>query len=463
MNTATATNDEVTSTAESPLLFADDLIWCGQILSFVGVGQYAFVGAVNKKMNRLNKEYCQIELNKNPIEIKLDPGRNSLSRPAKITDTLYSETFCNEPRAEYWLSDNSDHKEPAYRDVCNVIATIGNTMVMQWVRQNGLNPFIPWESFPWNEMTSAYAAENGHLELLQWLKENGCPWDSWTCHRAASGGHLEILKWARENGCPWNEYTCACAAENGNLEILKWARENDCPWNEQTCSRAAKNGHLDILEWVHENGCPWNEATCSGAAEGGHMEILSGLVKMVVHGVNIHAIKLRRMPILNLKWARANGCPWNESTCSDAASPGHLEILKWARANGCPWNAYTCAKAALHGHLGVLKWARENGCSWNENTCSWAAWHGHFETLRWALENGCPWDEGRYGGSNKPEVIQWLRDNGFPGTEEEESDEEESDEEESDEAESDEEDDDEEDDDKEDDDKEEDGSHDEGH
>jgi hypothetical protein len=43
-------------------------------------------------------------------------------------------------------------------------------------------------------------------------------------------------------------------------------------------------------------------------------------------------------------------------------------MLKWARANGCPWNERTCANAAWHGHLEVLKWARENGCPWSKRT-----------------------------------------------------------------------------------------------
>jgi len=45
---------------------------------------------------------------------------------------------------------------------------------------------------------------------------------------------------------------------------------------------------------------------------------------------------------------------------------GHLEVLKWARENGCPWDEDTCAGAAEGGHLEVLKWARENGCPWDE-------------------------------------------------------------------------------------------------
>ena len=70
----------------------------------------------------------------------------------------------------------------------------------------------------------------GHLEVLKWAHENGCDGIiihvamlraeaiqkylnglakmvvhgmSGTCSAAARGGHLEILKWIRENGCPW--------------------------------------------------------------------------------------------------------------------------------------------------------------------------------------------------------------------------------------------------------------------
>ena len=47
----------------------------------------------------------------------------------------------------------------------------------------------------------------------------------------------------------------------------------------------------------------------------------------------------------------------------------------------------------MGGHLGTLKWARENGCPWDEGTCTAAAWRGHLEILKWARENGAPWNE----------------------------------------------------------------------
>ena len=102
------------------------------------------------------------------------------------------------------------------------------------------------------------AAENGHLEILKWARENGCTWDEQTCSKAAMNGQLEILQWARSNGCPWDTGTCAYAARSNHLHILKWARENGCPWNERTCALAGFLGHLEILLWARSNGCPDN-------------------------------------------------------------------------------------------------------------------------------------------------------------------------------------------------------------
>ena len=41
-------------------------------------------------------------------------------------------------------------------------------------------------------------------------------------------------------------------------------------------------------------------------------------------------------------WARANGCPWDGTTCHSAARYGRVGIVKCAAADGCPW----CARAA---------------------------------------------------------------------------------------------------------------------
>ena len=68
-----------------------------------------------------------------------------------------------------------------------------------------------------------YAAKSGNLELVQWLRGEGCPWDSLMCSFAIEHDHVEVLRWARENGCEWDRFTRDWAAQylrytdDGNL------------------------------------------------------------------------------------------------------------------------------------------------------------------------------------------------------------------------------------------------------
>ena len=39
---------------------------------------------------------------------------------------------------------------------------------------------------------------------------------------AAQEGHLEVLQWARAQRCPWDKSTCAWAAAFGRLAVLQW-------------------------------------------------------------------------------------------------------------------------------------------------------------------------------------------------------------------------------------------------
>ncbi|KAJ1414984.1 hypothetical protein B484DRAFT_453083 [Ochromonadaceae sp. CCMP2298] len=156
--------------------------------------------------------------------------------------------------------------------------------------------------------------------------------------KAALKGHLQILQWLRENDtCPWTTGLCSSAAEGGQLEVLQWLRAQNppCPWNEGVCSKAAQNGHLHVLQWLRAQDppCPWDELSCAFAAMGGHFEVL--------------------------QWLRAQDppCPWNEGVYSKAAQNGILHVLQWLRAQDppCHWDDYIAAKK---GHVEVLEWLR---------------------------------------------------------------------------------------------------------
>ena len=68
---------------------------------------------------------------------------------------------------------------------------------------------------------------------------------------------------------------CSSAAYLGRLEVLKWLRGNGCPWGRHTFAYAARGGHIDILKWMKgEGGLPCSGVSPCGQAssERRHME-----------------------------------------------------------------------------------------------------------------------------------------------------------------------------------------------
>jgi hypothetical protein len=218
-----------------------------------------------------------------------------------------------------------------------------------------------------NENATYYAAKDGNLDALVWVKLQGLNWSYKTCGAAANGGYFELLKWARANGCPWNSDTTYIAAQRGHFEILQWARTNGCPWNSGVCAAAAGAGRIDILEYARANGCDWDATTTNVAAKYGQLAAL--------------------------QWLRANGCSWDAFTCQASAAGGHLEVLQWARANGCPWSARTSAAAAQDGQLDVLVWVIENGCPWDPTTTLNTSQLGAAAVVDWLRSKGLGFTE----------------------------------------------------------------------
>ncbi|CAL6420738.1 unnamed protein product [Bathycoccus prasinos] len=123
-------------------------------------------------------------------------------------------------------------------------------------------------------------AQTNKLELLKWAREEKkCDWDTETINSAAYRGNMEMVKYCVANECPIDEDACAYAAGNGHLECLKYLREEaKAPWTWVTASMAALNGHLHILEYLVERKYDqYNEFSCSNAAENGHLDCLKYL------------------------------------------------------------------------------------------------------------------------------------------------------------------------------------------
>jgi hypothetical protein len=143
-----------------------------------------------------------------------------------------------------------------------------------WGTYNSVEEELDESYFCWR------VAETNKLELLKWTREEKqCEWDYRTINVAASQGNLEIVKYCVANECPIDEDACAFAAFNGHLEVLKYLREEaKAPWDRKTANWAALTGHLHILEYLVERKYDkYNEDVCSWAAKKGHFDCLKYL------------------------------------------------------------------------------------------------------------------------------------------------------------------------------------------
>ncbi len=107
------------------------------------------------------------------------------------------------------------------------------------------------------------ACNNGHLECLEYMHENGFEWYSIAATYAALNGHLDCLKFIHEMGYVWDENTAVYAAQCPKVEILKYVLMNGCPHNEYVCYSAIYHGLIENLKFAYEFGCKYDEVLCA--------------------------------------------------------------------------------------------------------------------------------------------------------------------------------------------------------
>jgi hypothetical protein len=147
-----------------------------------------------------------------------------------------------------------DWKDETY--FCSRVARTNKLELLKWAREE--------KKCKWNISTIEVAAFIGNLEMVNYCVANECPIDkrARACENAAENGHLEVLKYLREEAkAPWIWTTASSAARNGHLHILEYLVERK--YNEYisyACERAAVNGHLDCLKYLHETAkAPWDD------------------------------------------------------------------------------------------------------------------------------------------------------------------------------------------------------------
>jgi hypothetical protein len=317
------------------------------------------------------------------------------------------------------------------------------------------------------------AAENGHIQILEWALDNGEEWFPSLTYSAAQEGHLKVIKFAIENDYPLDEEILEAAvnndgdgkeiikylhehdmiddednlidmiiqAETFDKDLLEWAIKEGYSWTEDTIKVSTESNNLHAVQWAVSDGCPWDERTTVYAYEKSN-EILEWALK---NGCKWHPETmekaLNRGDIPTFYRIVKDGCPLNTSVIECAAKNGLLEvvifihdrgieltpnvllqavscdteeisskeIINYALDNGCKWHPECSLRAT--SNLSTLQYIIEKGCGWHPDTVWVAAEHGSLETIKWAISKGCPWSHQRLSQTARKnkEIVKYFK------------------------------------------------------
>ena len=117
------------------------------------------------------------------------------------------------------------------------------------------------KSVRWHEWTINAAARQGNLEMVKYCVANECPIEyvgvCICCPKRSSRG-TQIL--TRRSESALGLVTASWAAENGHLHILEYLVERKYDQYSTKCvSVCGQNGHLDCLKYLRETAkAPWD-------------------------------------------------------------------------------------------------------------------------------------------------------------------------------------------------------------
>jgi ankyrin repeat protein len=256
------------------------------------------------------------------------------------------------------------------------------------------------------------ASNNGHLEVVKVLIENGADVtaiDNLSIIMASKYDHLEVVRLLIENGADVtarDNLAIRIASGYGRLEVVKLLIENGADVRAEdndAIKMASKNGSLEVVKLLIENGVDVraedNDAIKT-ASYNGHSEVVKVLIE---NGADVtvkdnYAI---RMASKNGHSEVVKVLIGNDYTGVKvnlairlASEYGHLEIVKLLIENGVDASAednYAIIMASKNGRLEIVKLLIENGAgvtSKDNLAIRLSSYNGYLEVVKLLIENG---------------------------------------------------------------------------
>ena len=231
----------------------------------------------------------------------------------EMKSMLHHATSCPHPKACNFLSDLviellkaiscTSPCRPVMKHAAIDIAKAQHIRAMEWMCQHHLERVCACDYL------CTIFARLGNVPMMELLRSQQppCPWNEAEClEEACEQGHSQMLAWLRTHGSLSSE-GCLLAAASGNLPLLKWMRCQDppWPWDSNVMSAAAKDPKM--LQWILQQ-----EPPCPGA-----YEAAAACPDILVSVGSMQLIRKLRVPIHDTPALR-----------TEAATQGKLRLLQ---------------------------------------------------------------------------------------------------------------------------------------
>jgi hypothetical protein len=276
-------------------------------------------------------------------------------------------------------------------DICDEAAENNYTTALIWLMENGEKC-----------QRSAYikAARNGHLDLLQTIKQYDkyIPYGA-ICKGAAEGGHINILEWISHDDFYIPIKAAIIAHKNKQEDAFHWIVRysiNDILDNEyddkrdeekydEICRIAAREGNLYMLKCMRKMMHNMEDLGLGEfALENRNTEIITWLIRKCIcdaKEIYAHAAEIGYLEPIEREIMQ--GSPHEETITKHAILGEQLEVLwtikisynfHWLNKNGCTF-------AAENKKLKALEYLTENRMYWKKDTFYWATRYGYFDLV----------------------------------------------------------------------------------
>ena len=299
--------------------------------------------------------------------------------------------------------------------LCTEAAAGGHVDVLEWIKKNDFFP----ESGDINDEMHFKVGKHGHLDALESIAERDQYYMSMVYNGAAYGGHLDLIEWLDDNGNNAEEMAGFSfdTGRGGHQSIIDYCLKTVDVCAGSLTEGAAQGGHLDVLKQLENiKMLKISPSTAIDAAIGGHIEVMKYLLEK---GAKLNAESIQKAldvgQLEMLKWILGNGLSWENTSITTAAGQGYLKTVKWALENGCKYDSKASLKAVENGHLRVLEYFLAKGYELHKNCFEEALEKGHLNIIQ-CLSKIMKFPDKAFDCAVKSgdlDVLNWLLGNGY--------------------------------------------------